>query len=85
MIATILCIYLSSIPITTGMLSKSKGQILRVAATLHVLFHRENPVTLSEEAVKAAENFVEVCVQHAAYLAGRGAIEEAIQAMHPGL
>ena len=67
--------------------------IIRIYAftfpTLHVLFHRQNPlkipVTLSEEAVKAAENFVELCVQHAAYLAGRGAIEEAIQAMHPGL
>ena len=71
-----------------GMLSKSKGQILRVAAVLHVLFHRDTPLNIpenvSEEAVKAAVNFVDLCLQHAAYLAGRGDISEAIQALQPG-
>ena len=70
------------------MLSKSKGQILCVAAALHVLFHRDTtlnvPDNVSEDAVRAAANFVDLCLQHAAYLAGRGDISEAIQALKPG-
>ena len=70
------------------MLSKSKGQILRVAAALHVLFHRDTPLNvpdnISEGAVRAAANFVDLCLQHAAYLAGRGDISEAIEALKPG-
>lgn len=65
------------------MLSKSKGQILRVAAVLHVLFHLEQPDKIPPEisvaALKAADNFVSVCLQHAAYIAGRGLVEEAIK------
>jgi len=68
------------------MLSKSRGQILRVAAVMHVLFHMETPLsipdTISEDALKAAQNFVEVCNQYAAYLAGRGEISAAIQSIH---
>jgi len=64
------------------MLSKSKGQILRVAATMHVLFHMDEPLdiplVISEGAIKASENFVEMCLQNAAYLAGRGDIKEAV-------
>lgn len=64
------------------MLSKSKGQILRIAATLHVLFNWENPKDIPQEissdALKAAINFVDVCIQHSAYLGGRGDISEAI-------
>jgi len=70
------------------MLSKSKGQVLRVAAALHVLFHCDTPLKVpdhvSEEAITAAVNFVDLCLQHAAYLAGRGDISEAIQALKPG-
>ena len=77
-----------SILFILGMLSKSKGQLLRVAVSLHVLFNRDNPLdisqSISEEAVRAAENFVDLCLQHAAYLAGRGDIQEAILAMQPG-
>lgn len=65
-----------------GMLSKSKGQILRVAATLHVLFHIDTPLAIpsviGEDAVKAAIDFVDVCIQQAAFLAGRGNVQEAI-------
>ena len=47
-----------------GMLSKSKEQILRVSAVLHVLFHIDTPHniprTISEDAVKAADNFVDL-------------------------
>ena len=67
------------------MLSKSRGQVLRVAATLHVLFHLDTPLSIpdniSEAALRAAVNFVEVCVQHAAYIAGRGNISESIEAL----
>ena len=65
------------------MLSKSRGQYLRVAATLHVLFNWKTPhnipTTISNEALKAADSFVTMCVQHASYLAGRGELSEAIE------
>ena len=68
------------------MLSKSRGQTLRVAAVMHVLFHMDTPIaippTISEEALKAALNFVELCNQHAAFLAGRGEITDAIESIH---
>ena len=50
------------------MLSKSKGQVLRVAAALHVLFHCNTPLnvpeSISEEAFKAAVSFVDLYLQH---------------------
>ncbi len=72
-----------------GMLSKSKGQILRVAACLQTLFGVQNQVLsgaaetihLSEDAILAAINYVGVCLQHTAYIAGRGLIAEEIR-MH---
>ena len=49
------------------MLSKSKGQILWVAAVLHSLFNIEDPGNipdvLSENAMIAANDFVSVCLQ----------------------
>jgi hypothetical protein len=70
------------------MLSKEKGQILRVAASLHVLFNIDTPHTISQEisddAVKAAVDLVDVCIQHAAFLAGRGDVEETIQGLVEG-
>ena len=69
----------------SGMLSKSRGQILRVAAVLHVLFHIDTPQAIpkdiSENALQAALDFVEVCNQHAAFLAGKGLISDAIEAL----
>ena len=66
-----------------GMLSKSKGQTLRVAVALHVLFNWENPHNIPQEisdsAIKAAINFVDVSIQHAAYLAGRGELKEEVE------
>ena len=71
------------------MLSKSKGQILRVAATLHVLFHIESPMdipaAISVKAVDAAKNLIDVCIQHAAYLAGRKELDVEMQQMSQGL
>lgn len=70
------------------MLSKAKGQILRVAAALHVLFNINTPLAIptniSDTAIKAAVNLVEVCIQHAAFLAGRGDVEETIQGLLEG-
>lgn len=76
-----ICMYCS-----LGLLSKSKGQILRVAACLQILFNVEpnsqeeemSPeeadklLQISENSIKAAINFVEVCVLHTALMAGRG-------------
>lgn len=73
------------------MLSKSKGQILRVAAFLQVLFTlpmdedqsscSSSPeiTVISEDAIKAAIDFVEVCCQQAAFIAGKGTIDEEVE------
>ena len=65
------------------MLSKSKGQILRVATALHVLFHVGSFDSISdqitEEAIAASVNFIGLCCQQTAYIAGRGDIKEDIQ------
>ena len=80
--------YLISTSICIGLLSKSKGQIIRIAATLHVLFNIETPLAIptviSDAAIKAAINLVDVCIQHAAFLAGRGDVEETVQEMIKG-
>jgi len=73
--------------ITTGMLSKSKGQVLRVAAVMHVLFHMSMPTIpseISENAVKASDKFVDYCLQQAAYLGGRGDFQETIHEIMRG-
>ena len=66
-----------------GQIPANKGQILRVAAVLHALFNMDNPGNipelLSEDAMIAANDFVSVCLQHAALISGRGLIEEAIK------
>ena len=65
------------------MLSKSKGQILRVAAAFHVLFNIYSEEALQSEitddAVKAGIAFVELCCQQTAYMAGRGHITDDIE------
>ena len=70
------------------MLSKAKGQVLRVAASLHVLFNIDTPLTIPQEisdaAIKAAVDLVEVCIQHATFLAGRGDVDKAIQGLVEG-
>ena len=70
------------------MLSKSKGQLLRVAAVMHVLFNLDNPSSIpqqiSEAAVKAADSFVDLCLDHAAYLRGKGKLAEAIEEINKG-
>ena len=78
--------FLSSV----GMLSKAKGLILRVAGILHVLFHLGSrvgdiPQEICADALKAAENYVDVCCQHVAYIAGRGDMQGAILQIQKGL
>ena len=62
------------------MLSKVKGQILRLAATMHILFHLEKEEELSEgiieDAVLAAINYMLACIQHTAYMTGRSTVVE---------
>ena len=52
------------------MLSKAKGQILRVATVLHVLLNINTPLTIpegiSDASLKAAVDLVDVCIQHSA-------------------
>ena len=70
------------------MLSKAKGQILHVAASLHVLSNINTPLTIpqeiSDDAIKAAVDLVDVRIQHAAFLAGRGNVDETIQGLIEG-
>ena len=71
-----------------AMYSKSKGQLLRVAAVMHVLFNTDKPSLIppeiSEDVVKTADGFVDLCLQHAAYLGGKGNIQEAVDDISKG-
>ena len=69
-----------------GMLGKSKGQILRIGAGLHVLFEMfssdegvQSSDDITETAIVAAINFTELCLQQTAFMAGRGTIMEDIE------
>ena len=59
----------------TGIRSKAKGQILRVAVTLNALFSIDSEHFLTNElssaAIGAAINYVKVCNEHVALLGGR--------------
>ena len=73
----------------SGLLSRSKGQILRVAVTLHALFHVGKDETLvskiTDSAIKAAINFVEVSCHHSLFLIGRKGISEERELFEQGL
>lgn len=60
------------------MLSKSRGQVLCLAAINHVLFSLGSDDDVSEDAVKAAIDFVNTACQQAAYIACRATLEEEI-------
>ena len=71
------------------MVSKSRGQVLRIATIFHVLFSIENEdVTydseVSEVAVKAAVNFVQTACQQTTFIIGKGLIQE-VQAYKTGV
>ena len=56
---------------------------------MHVLFHLDSmeplPDTMTDEAIEAAIDFVEVCCQHAAYITGRGNIKEELTHLQSGM
>lgn len=64
------------------------GQILRVSLNMHILFHLDKeeplPEVVSEAAIMAAINFVEVCCQHTAYIFGRGNIYHELELLETG-
>ena len=49
---------------------------------LQVLFHVDNShnilAKVGEDAMKAAISFVDLCIQHAAYITGRGRIQDEV-------
>ena len=69
------------------MLSKSEGQILRVSAAFNILFAigtsdeylSATTDEISEEAIIAVINFVNICCQHTAFIAGHGRIAGEIE------
>ena len=64
------------------------GQFLRVSAAMHVLFHLGNeaeiPDTITQSAIEAGIDFVEVCCQHTAYITGRGSIDHELELAEAG-
>ena len=73
------------------MLSKSRGQVFRIAIILHVLFNIDNEQDIacdsevSEVAIKAAINFVQTACQQTAFIVGKGLIQEEVQAYKTGV
>lgn len=70
-----------------GMLSKSRGQVLRIATILHMLFSIEQGSLcpeVSDEAVGAAIDLVKTACQQTAFIAGKGLIPEAMQGYKAG-
>lgn len=67
----------------SGMLSKSRGQVLRLATVLHMLFSLDKTEDLSEEvseeAIKAAVNFVKLACQQTAFIAGKKTLPEELE------
>ena len=75
--------------LVSGILSKQKGQILRLAAICHCLFRldvtrAENNI-LSDEDIAAAVDFIEVCSDHTCCIAGKSNIVETIDRITSGL
>ena len=71
------------------MLSKSRGHVLRLAAVLHMLFSIESPEEdlneeISEQAVKAAVNVVQVACQQTAFIAGKGTLTDEMEKYKTG-
>ena len=56
---------------------------------MHVLFNKDTPDNIpqqiSEEAVIAADCFVDLCLQHSAFLAGKGNIQKAVEEITQGM
>lgn len=80
-------------PYYIGMLSKSKGQLVRVTGCLHCLFLMDDintgespdefqiPSVVTDAAVRAAINFVNTCMDHTLYLCGRDEVKEEVSSI----
>lgn len=71
------------------MLSKSRGQVLRLAAVFHLLFSickQDDPLpdVVTEDAIMAAIDFMKVSCQHVAFIAGRGDLKEEYKKLEDG-
>ena len=55
----------------TGVLSKSKGQILRLSAVFNALFSIDPSLKCESKLFSSAINFIEVCSKHLAIVSGR--------------
>ena len=71
-----------------GLLSKSRGHVIRVAAVLHLLFHlgKDDPLPehIKESTVTAAVDFMKVSIQQTAFVAGEGLIEDEVEKFKSG-
>lgn len=58
------------------------------SAAIHVLFHLESdeplPGIISQSAIEAAIDFIKVCCQHTAFIAGRGRINNEQEIVEAG-
>ena len=56
---------------------------------MHIAFLLESPhdipKEISQKALEAAQDFVDMCCQHAAFMAGQGEIADEIQQLQTGL
>lgn len=71
------------------MLSKSRGEVFRLATVMHMLFSIDSvncsiPEEILEIALKAAVNFVQTACQQTAYIAGRETFQEELQKFKAG-
>ena len=81
---------ISSFSNIRGMLSKSLGQTVRISVAMHILFHNDNDGNelsskVIQAAIEAVINFVEVCCQHTAYIAGHSDINELLKLFETGI
>ena len=79
-------VMISAVWMYTGLMGKSKGMMMRVAAVLHALFtiDQQNTLTaeLSAASVTAALNLVEVCNEHAKIFSGHSSASKPEVYMH---
>ena len=65
------------------MLSKSRGQVLRMAAVIHTMAFLEEPQNIPEEitenSIKAAISVVKLSYQQTAFIAGRNNLDDEIK------
>ena len=68
-----------------GLLSKQKGQILRVSAIYNMLFTMDSgeeiKCDISEAAIKAAINFTNTCLDHTCLISGRKIVADVIASL----